>query len=126
MDWSKLTEQVSSIKVKNVVDMPMFYGLFTLVLGSISSIFSPYEWVSIVIFCCGSILIAISIFGYVFFSFKNPDYLRSEQYQLKKQSLEILGDKDNLLPVDAENIVLITNPEKKTLTELSNNDQDGI
>ncbi len=120
MDWSKLTQQVSTIKVKNVVDMPLFYGLFILVLGLISSALSKHEWVTIVIFSFAGLLFLIALFGYLYFTFKNPDYLRSEQYHLRKQSLEILGDKENLLPVDSENIVLITNPDTKILEDGSN------
>lgn len=117
MDFTKLTQQVSSIKVKNVVDMPLFYGLFILVIGLISSIFSKQNWVTIVIFSFAGLLFLIALFGYIYFTFKNPDYLRSEQYHLRKQSLEILGDKENLLPVGAENIVLITNPDVKSLDD---------
>jgi hypothetical protein len=117
MDWSKLTSQVSTIKVKNVVDMPMFYGLFILSFGLISSVFSKESWVTIVLFSFAGLLFAIATFGYFYFSFKNPDYLRSEQYHLRKQSLEILGDKDKLLPIDAQNIVHITNPYNNIVDE---------
>lgn len=122
MDLSRLTQQVSTIKVKNVVDMPMFYGLFVSTLGLISGILSKQVWVTVVLFCFAGLLFLIALFGYIFFTLKNPDYLRSEHYHLKKQSLEILGDKDNLLPVGAENIVLITNPDAKNLEESTINE----
>ncbi|MBL0145411.1 MAG: hypothetical protein IPP48_06290 [Chitinophagaceae bacterium] len=115
MDWSRLTKQVSTIKVKNVVDMPLFYGLFVLLFGLISSAVSKEPWVTKALFCFAGLLFLIATFGYLYFTFKNPDYLRSEQYHLRKQSLEILGDKDKLLPIDAQNIVLITNPDTKRL-----------
>jgi vacuolar-type H+-ATPase subunit I/STV1 len=117
MDWSKLTQQVSTIKVKNVVDMPLFYGLFILAFALISSVLSKYAWVTVVLFSFAGLLFALAIFGYIYFTFKNPDYLRSEQYHLRKQSLEILGDKDKLLPIDANNIVQITNPHPNNLEE---------
>lgn len=111
IDWSKITQQVSTIKVKNVVDMPLFYGLFVLAFALISSAVSKYPWVTIVLFSFAALLFVIATFGYLYFTFKNPDYLRSEEYQIKKQSLEILGDKDKLLPIDAKNIVEISNPQ---------------
>lgn len=49
-------------------------------------------------------------FAYLYFSFKNPDYLRSEDYHLRKQSIEMLGDKDNYLPLDLREIRGIANP----------------
>jgi hypothetical protein len=117
MDWTRLTDQVSKIKVKNVVDMPLFYGLWVLAFSIISAIFSHEDWVTVVLFCFAGLLFLIAAFGYFYFTFKNPDYLRSEEYHLRKQSLEILGDKENLLPVDGQNIVDVTNPYSTLLGE---------
>ncbi|HRH51608.1 MAG TPA: hypothetical protein PLP23_22860 [Panacibacter sp.] len=123
MDWTKLTEQVNKIKVKNVVDMPLFYGLWVLMLAIISAIFCKFEWVTVLFFCFAGFLFLIAGFGYFYFTFTNPDYLRSEHYHLKKQSLEILGDKDNLLPVDAQNIVDIANPYQLQIDEGNNEEE---
>jgi len=123
MDWSKLTEQVNKIKVKNVVDMPLFYGLWILVLSLVSGIFCQLIWVTILLFCFAGLLFLLAGFGYFYFTFKNPDYLRSEEYHIRKQSLEILGDKDNLLPVDAQNIVDISNPYLLQNDEQNNNSE---
>ena len=122
-DFSKLTHQVSSIKVKNVVDMPLFYGLLILTIAFIASVFSKYEWVIIVLFCFAGLMFTIATFGYIFFTFKNPDYLRSEQYVLKKQSLEIFGTKENPISINGQNIVDITNPYQ-SLNEDNNNKSD--
>lgn len=124
MDWTKATEQISKIKVKNVVDMPLFYGLLVLMLSVISGIFCPLIWVTIVLLVFAGVLFAMAVFGYFFFTFKNPDYLRSEEYHLRKQSLEILGDKDKLLPVDGQNIVDITNPYSSQIEENKSENQD--
>jgi vacuolar-type H+-ATPase subunit I/STV1 len=102
MDLTRITNQVNKIKVKNVVDMPLFYGLWVLVLALISSVIQDKEWITVVMFSFAGVLFLKAIFGYLFFTFKNPDYLRSEEYHLKKKSLEILGDNDNILPVDAK------------------------
>ncbi len=120
MDLTRLTEQVNKIKVKNVVDMPLFYGLWVLALTVISAIFSNLSWVTIVLFCFAGLLFLIATFGYFFFAMKNPDYLRSEEYHLRKQSLEILGDKEKLLPIDGQNIVDIANPYPTQLEEGKN------
>jgi hypothetical protein len=126
MDITKLTSQVNKIKVKNVVDMPLFYGLWILVLAVITAIFKTENWITIVLFCFAGLTFLIALFGYLFFTFKNPDYLRSEEYHLKKQSLEILGDSENILPIDARNIVDITNPNPIQITEegANNNEND--
>jgi vacuolar-type H+-ATPase subunit I/STV1 len=121
MDLTRITSQVNKIKVKNVVDMPLFYGLWMLVLALISSVIQDKDWITIVLFCFAAVMILKAMFGYFYFTFKNPDYLRSEEYHLKKKSLEILGDNDNILPIDAKNIVEITNPYVLNLPEPRNN-----
>lgn len=124
MDWTKATEQISKIKVKNVVDMPLFYGLLVLMLSVVSGIFCQLKWVTVVLLVFAGVLFAMAVFGYFFFTFKNPDYLRSEEYHLRKQSLEILGDKDKLLPVDGQNIVDITNPYSSQIEENKSETRD--
>ena len=125
MDFTKLTDQVNKIKVKNVVDMPLFYGLWILVLAVISGIFCKLDWVTVLLFCFAGLLFLLAGFGYFYFTFTNPDYLRSEQYHLRKQSLEILGDKDNLLPVDAQNIVNVTNPYQLQIDEVNHDKEEN-
>lgn len=124
MDWTKATEQISKIKVKNVVDMPLFYGMLVLILSVISGIFCQLIWLTVVLLIFAGVLIVLAVFGYFFFTFKNPDYLRSEEYHLRKQSLEILGDKEKLLPIDGQNIVDIANPYPSQIEENKNEPQD--
>lgn len=126
MDFTKLTEQVGKIKVKNVVDMPLFYALWVLAFALISGIFCKLNWVIIVLFCFAGLLVLLAIFGYIYFTFKNPDYLRSEEYHLRKQSIEILGDKENFLPVNAQNIVDITNPYPLQLDDNKNETDENV
>jgi hypothetical protein len=62
--------------------------------------------------------IAAFIFSYIYLLMVKPNYLRSEEYQLRAEALEILGDKDNSLHADAHNIVSlvgITNPSLPAL-----------
>lgn len=117
MDWNRITEQFSKIKVKSVVDIPLKYALLILTLALFSSIFSRYQWVTITLFSFAGLLFIPAIFGYFYFSIKNPDYLRSEEFHIKKQSIELLGDKDNYLPVDTKNIVDIANPYQNQIED---------
>ena len=111
MDWAKLTGQISSIKVKNVVESPLKYVLYILALAIFASIFSPLGWITIILMCFAGLLVLIAAFAYIYFSIKNPDYLRSEEYNLKKQSLEILGDKNNPLELDSTSFEeIVSNP----------------
>ncbi len=52
------------------------------------------------------------IISYMYLLFKHPNYLRSEEYQLKAESLKLLGDKDNRLNAQAGHVIsIVTNPQ---------------
>ena len=74
------------------------------------------------IFCIiGLIPVILFSISYLYFMFTNPNFLRSEDFQLKAESLKLLGDKDNPLQAEASDIVAINNPSlpllKKTKTD---------
>lgn len=63
-------------------------------------------------FIIATLPVAAFLISYIYLLFKNPDYLRSEDYQLKAESLKLLGSKDNPLQADAGDVVsVITNPK---------------
>ena len=51
------------------------------------------------------IILLLTVGSYLFFMFNNPDYLRSESYQIRKQAIEKLGDKDGLLPTNVAQVI---------------------
>ena len=64
---------------------------------------------SIASFIVALVPVGAFAFSYLFLLFKNPEYLRSEEYQLRMNSMRLLGDKDNPLHANAENIVSVIN-----------------
>ena len=66
-------------------------------------------WLSIAYFIVALIPVGAFAFSYLYLLFKNPEYLRSEEYQLRMNSMRLLGDKDNPLHANAEDIVSIIN-----------------
>ena len=66
-------------------------------------------WFSIASFAVALIPVGAFAFSYLYLLFKNPEYLRSEEYQLRMSSMRLLGDKDNPLHADAEDIVSVIN-----------------
>jgi len=84
-----------------VISIPLF------ILSSKTS-----GWFSIVGFITALLLILVFIFSYIYLLFKNPEYLRSEGYQLKMNTMRLLGDKDNPLQANAGDIVsVMSNPK---------------
>ena len=119
MNWTRVLDQVSKIQVKSITDSLFKYGLYILIVGtaSASEIIKIPNWVSILLFSVGVLFVMIGLLFYIYFAKKNPDYLRSESFQLRKQSIEMLGDKDNSLNPNMKNIVYIANPFSKEIEE---------
>ncbi|MCX6232779.1 MAG: hypothetical protein NTZ33_14670 [Bacteroidetes bacterium] len=110
LNWTNIINQVSKIQIKSITDQLFKYALLFSVFAVITSIFKSPNWVIIILFSVTGLLILTGIIFYIYFAINNPDYLRSESFQIKKQSIEMLGDKDNQLNSNAENITLIASP----------------
>ena len=70
----------------------------------------------------GFIPVASFVLSYLYLLFTNPDYLRSEEYQLRAQSLKLLGDRDNMLGAKAIDVVSVTNPASNKPTSQEENE----
>jgi hypothetical protein len=123
LNWTKVLDQISSIKIKSITDSLFRYGLYFFALGVLSGIFTTLTWVIIILFSIGGLFVIIGLGFYCYFAKKNPDYLRSESFQLKKQSIEMLGDKDNLLNPNVKELIYIASPYFK---ELGNGKKSGL
>jgi hypothetical protein len=110
LNWTRIFDQVSRFQIKSITDSLFRYGIYILTLGTVSSVFKSPIWVTIFLFSVGGVFEFIGLIFYCFFAVKNPDYLRSENFQIRKQSIDILGDKDNILNPNAKNITLIASP----------------
>jgi hypothetical protein len=110
LNWTKIFSQVNKIQIKSITDSLFRYGLYLFVLGTISAIFKASSWVTILLFSVGGLFEFIGLGFYCYFAKKNPDYLRSETFQLKKQSIEMLGDKENQMNPNIKTIIHITSP----------------
>ncbi len=109
-EWAKVVENVAKVRIKSITDSLFKYALFTLLIGVIASSLKCDSWVCIVLFVFGGLFVLTGIVFFCYFSFVNPDYLRSEIFQLKKQSIETLGDKDNSINPHIGKIIAITSP----------------
>ena len=82
---------------------------------------SPPLW--LVIFTCAPVLTAI--FGFVYLLFVDRDKLQSEDYQLRKMSLELVEQKGDAEPLllEAEEIEAIPEPK---LSDLADGEEDTL
>lgn len=84
-----------------VISLPLFF-LSTQVIGALAIAFFVIALLPVLAF----------IISYMYLLFHNPNYLRSEEYQLKAESLKLLGDKDNKLNAQAGHVIsVVTNPQ---------------
>jgi predicted membrane protein len=110
MNWSKILENVASVKIKSITDSLFKFSLFFVFFGILASALKVDSWILVFLFSISGILILFGIIFYCYFSFKNPDYLRSEHYQLKKRTIEILGDKENQENRNIKELKYISSP----------------
>lgn len=115
MNWTQILSQVSKIQIKSVTDSLFKNGIYMLVLGTVSAICHTAEWVTIVLFVGGGLFEITGLLYYGYFAKHNPDYLRSESFQISKQSIELLGDKNNKLNPNVREVIAIANPYAKEI-----------
>jgi len=110
VEWTKIFNQVSQLRIKSVTDSLFKFGLISLLISIFGAIFIDKDWVLIVLFGLSIMITLIGLIFYCYFAIKNPDYLRSETYQLKKQAVEYLGDNEKSDNKNIRNIPSLMNP----------------
>lgn len=110
-DWyHAFTDAVNKITIKSVVDSPGRMLLLSLGLFLLAAIFVSQVWILIFFAVVVGVILVMILVSYFYCLFTNPDLLRSEDYNIRKQSIEVLGDKDNYLPIDSKHLASIANP----------------
>lgn len=105
-----LSQAFTSIRVKSVVDPLIKLLVMMLIFIIVSAYLKLPEWLTIVLLWFTGAILVLILLAYIGFAIFRPDYLRSESYNLRKQSLSILGDKENYKRVDMRHLVDIANP----------------
>lgn len=59
--------------------------------------------------------VTLAAVGFLFLLIFDRDRLQSENYQIRKQTLELIEQKGDLEPIDATTIEVIANPEYRAL-----------
>ena len=112
--FKSLSWAIGKVRVKSVVDNLIRLILILVLFIIVAACLKVADWLLIVFVAIMVLSFALMGFAYLYFAKHNPDYLRSEDYHLRKQSIEMLGDKDNYLPIDAKEIRGIANPYQDT------------
>ncbi|MGL5830639.1 MAG: hypothetical protein ACRCZE_00655 [Candidatus Altimarinota bacterium] len=81
------------INVRSAIN-PMIWLCAVSIFLLAGALFSNTLWLQIALFILAAIPWLITGGAYIYFMIVNPDYLRSEEYQLESKKIA-LGDKDN-------------------------------
>ncbi len=104
---NRVQNSIVLIEVKGVPDK-LWTVIFLLVIIWVGAAYAEIKsWCLILLAVLIVIILLLAVGSYLFFMFKDPDYLRSENYQIRKQAIETLGDKDGLLPTDIAQVINI-------------------
>lgn len=119
---NRIQNSIGTIEVKGVPDK-LWRALLLLVIVLVGGAYLQIkDWCLILIAIVLGLVLLLAFGVYIFFMLKNPDYLRSESFQIRKQAIEILGDKDGLLPTDVAQIINVpyTSPKLLENEKISN------
>ena len=105
LGWTKIFEQINKTEIRSITDAPFKWGLYINGIGTVAAAFGhPPNWILIVLFVFGGLSWTLAIGAYIYFSKRNPDYLRSEKHQQTMKAMQIMGDKEN---ADNKNVTLL-------------------
>lgn len=121
---NRIQNSIGTIEVKGVPDK-LWRVLLLLVVVLVGGAYLQIkEWCLILIAIVLGLVLLLAFGVYIFFMLKNPDYLRSESFQIRKQAIEILGDKDGLLPTDIAKVINVPSSNANMLTYQEGNEQN--
>lgn len=115
---NRLTEAGGRLKVKSALNPALWLCAI---------VFGPCVVVAMVLILCGKevpnwlIVIAIApiacaVIGFLYLLFFDSDKLQSEDYQIRKRTLELIQEKGNEFPILGTSITSIANPNFPNLT----------
>lgn len=119
--FTSFFSSISNVRIRSITDPLFRWGSVFMGIGILTSYLKMPLWLTFIpIFFC-ILMILIGIIFYIYYGIKNPDYLRSESYQLRKQSIQMLGDKDKVLSDNTSKLILLTAQEAGENPKKDNN-----
>ena len=104
------------LNVQSVLNSALWLSSVAGLIGLIGVIFTnpPVQYFMVLLMFVGPLVYG---FGFVYFSFIDPDKLRSESYELRKTALGIIEEKGEDIPLDITSVEAITNMEYRQLKD---------
>ena len=115
MEIKSLSEQIQKFQVKGVIDSPLKMGGYMTIATIIFAMVQPNHWLVFGLFTISACIFGVCGFFFLYYGFKSPDLLRSEDHQLRNKALDMYGNKNQQLNLRELN--MITNPYYQALPE---------
>lgn len=110
-DWTVLaTEALKGARRTNAVQVICWMCVVVSIPSFYFATQQPPGTLQVALLVAGFIPIALFSFAYLYFLFKDPDRLHSEEFQLKSRSLDLIENKGGTIDMDRVNLTAITNP----------------
>ena len=120
---SKIVESGGKLHVKSALNPILWLCAIITIPSLISVPFIDETPIWLIILIIAPVITAI--LGFFFLLFLDRDKLQSEEYQLRKRSMEMIQEKGESQPriIDTDTIEVIENPDTKELPENNNQDE---
>lgn len=121
---NRVQNSLGSIEVKGVPDKLWRVLILMFVVLLTSSCFDVKNWCLILMAVIIILTFFLTVTVYIYFMVKKPDYLRSESFHIRKQAIEMLGDKDGLLPTNVDKVINVPYTSENVITYREENVED--
>ncbi len=108
-EFVHIMNQVNRVRVRSITDAPFKWALLLSILGCVAAVAQVETLLVYVIFGMALLAFLVGLSFYCYYAVRKPDYLRSEDFQIRMQSLELLGDDTRLVP-NAKEIAAVASP----------------
>lgn len=115
---------VARLKVRSAINSMLWLTVTSGVLGLVGTLSTepPIQYVMVGLMCIGPVFSAL---GFLYFTIRDPNKLRSEQYELRKTALSMIEEKGGSIPIDVTSVEAIANLtySPKALKQIEDNDK---
>ena len=116
---SKVMEAGGRLTVKSALNPILWLCGIVTIPAIITGFFYQQLPNWLIVLACAPV--AVALFGFLFLLFFDRDKLQSEEYQLRKRTLELTQQKDQPFPIEANLKAVIENPDLLSLTNSGEN-----
>lgn len=111
---NRVQDSLSIIEVKGVPDKLWRVLLLIIIVLVGGAWIGIPNWCLIFLAVMIGLIFILAVVVYIYLMIKRPDYLRSESFHIRKQAIELLGDKDGFLPADVSKVINVpyTTPQE--------------